>query len=73
MRRWRKTIVCPKCQSKNVLKARELANGNIRITVDIDKIRCWNCGNDLRDIPLPYPFHLMNDMQTQRHANASIK
>ena len=56
MKRWQKTIVCPKCQTKNVLKARQLANGDIRFDVDPNVIRCWNCGNDLRDIPLPYPF-----------------
>ena len=56
MKRWQKTIVCPKCQTKNVLKARQLANSNIKFDVDPNVIRCWNCGNDLRDIPLPYPF-----------------
>ena len=56
MKRWQKTIVCPKCQTKNVLKARVLMNGNIKLSVDPAKIRCWSCGNDLREISLPYPF-----------------
>jgi len=56
MRRWQKTVRCPKCNTANLLKARELANGNVRLNYDTDRLQCWNCGHDLRDIPLPYPF-----------------
>lgn len=58
MRRWQKTVRCPRCNTANLLKARELVNGNINLSVDPAKIRCWSCGDDLRDIPLPYPFNI---------------
>lgn len=56
MRRWQKTVVCPKCQTRNVLKARELTNGNIKFSADPKTIRCWSCGHDLRGVSLPHPF-----------------
>lgn len=56
MKRYQKTITCSKCETKNVLKATELANGNLRFNVDPDKIQCRSCGYDLRSVKLAYPF-----------------
>jgi hypothetical protein len=56
MKKYQKTIKCPKCGTGNILTARELVSGEIRFNVDPTRIRCRNCGHNLRHIDLPYPF-----------------
>jgi transcription elongation factor Elf1 len=56
-KRWQKTVRCPRCNTANVLKARELVSKNIVFNVDnITRICCWNCGEALQSGSLPYPF-----------------
>lgn len=56
MKRWQKTIKCPKCSTANLLTARQEVTGNIKFNVDTSRIVCRNCKYDLRSIRLPYPF-----------------
>ena len=47
MKRYQKTIRCPRCNSANVLKARENKKGNIKFNVDPTRLKCWNCGEKI--------------------------
>ena len=57
MKRYQKTIRCSRCNTANVLKARENKNGNIKFNVDPNRLKCWNCGGRIylpSDIGYPW-------------------